>query len=475
MTPNTGCCRQPADRQVEPPSTHRYAAAAAGRGAIAATGLGFALLLPAGETVAQTALAAQLETGPDIACVGTRGYGVACLKSGAWMRWTRSGGELASDFVYAIAACRGRILVSAGRWLHELDRTGHGAMHRIPGGPARRIACDPTGGYWTTANRMLAKWTGRTWRRYDIDTVLKAARAGWVESMSVDRNGSPWVVAGGRIAARFDGNRWMQFTANSGLPARWRLTGVHTGLGGRLWLAHDLGLALRKGNGWENTAGPGSARVFADAPDGALWLGYLDRVTRFQDGFWTRYRIAGHAKGLVSGDDGRLWAATRYGLGVHDGKGWHWRRMANSELPSNDLAGIAVLGAGSRLPPPLAKPPGSLTFRLVGESGKALAGARVDLCAAPPGRVLRSARSPCYSRPFARSSKTDGSGRVSFDGLPPADYYPAILPQNGVRWLIGFSAGRTRVAAGQHRDAGDLRLRAADNGAPTPRPVPGPN
>ena len=410
-----------------------------------------------------------------MACVGTRGYGVACLKGGAWVRWTRHGGELASDFVYAIASCRGRILVSAGRWLHELNGAGHGAMHRIPGGPARRIACDPTGGYWTTANLTLAKWTGRAWRRYDIDTVLKAARAGWIDDLTVDRNGNLWIVAGGRIAARFDGNRWMQFTAKSGLPARWRLSGVHAGRGGRLWLAHDLGLALRKSNGWENVAGPGSARVFADAPDGALWLGYLDRVTRFQNGFWTRHRLRSDVKGLAAGNDGRIWAATRYGLGVHNGKGWHWRRMANSGLPSNDLAGVAVLGAGSTLPPPLTKQPGGMTFRLVRESGKALAGARVDLCAAPPGRVLRGGRSPCDGRPLALRSKTDGSGRVSFEGLPPADYYPAILPQNGVRWLIGFSAGRMRVTAGRHRDAGALRLRNAGGKAPTPRPTPAPD
>lgn len=453
------------------PLAHRNAATAAGCAAIAAAGFGF-VLLPAGGPLAQTAPVAPQKTDGDIVCVGTRGYGVACLRAGTWVRWTRNSGELASDFVYAIAACDGRILVSAGRWLHELDSKGRGPMHWTPGGPARRIACDPTGGYWTTANRTLSKWTGRTWRSYDVDTVLKAARADWIESMSADRNGSLWVVAGGRVAARFDGNGWMRFTAKSGLPARWRLTGIHAGRGGRLWLAHDLGLALRKGGGWENIAGPGSAHVFADPPDGALWLGFLDRLTRFKDGFWTRHRIAGHAKGLAAGDDGRIWAATRYGLGVHDGKGWHWRRIANSGLPSNDLAGVAVLGAGSTLPLPLAKPPGGLTFRLVWESGKALTGARVDLCAAHPGRILRGGRSPCRGRPLARSSMTDGSGRVSFEGLEPADYYPAILPRNGAKWLIGYRTGRMRVTAGQHRDAGSLRLHAAGAGALTPRPVP---
>ncbi len=450
-----------AGRQVQRFPTLKRIRFPAGVVAIAGAAIGIALPLPFGGATAQTATVARSEAGAGMVCVGTRGYGVACLRNGAWVRWTRKGTQLASDFIYAIAACHGRILVSAGRWLHELDRAGHGAMHWTPDGPARRIACDPKGGYWTTANRTLAKWTGRTWRMYNIDRVLKAARAGWIDDLAVERNGNLWVVAGGRVAARFDGNGWKQFTAKSGLPARWRLTGVHVGRGGHLWLAHDLGLALKRGGGWQNIAGPGSARVFADAPDGALWLGYLDRVTRFQDGFWTRYRLSGDVKGLAAGDDGRIWAATRYGLGVHDGKLWRWRRMANSGLPSNDLAGVAVLGTGSPLPPPLARPQGSLTFRLVSESGSALVRARVDLCAAPPGRVMRGGRSPCHGRPLHRISKTDAIGRVSFEKLPPADYYPAILPRDGRQWLIGFSPQRTRVAAGQQADAGILRLRAS--------------
>ena len=451
-----------AGRQVQRFPTLKRIRFPAGAVAIAGAAIGIALPLPFGGATAQTAPVARSEAGAGMVCVGTRGYGVACLRNATWVRWTRKGAQLASDFIYTIAACHGRILVSAGRRLHEFDARGRRAMRWTPGGHARRIACDPGGGYWITGDRTLAKWTGRKWRVYQTDAVLKAARAGWIDSFSVDRSGNLWVVAGGRVAARLDGSRdWKLFTAADGLPARWRLTGVHADRAGRVWLAHDFGLALRKGGGWKDIAGPGSAHVIADAPGGALWLGYLGRITHLQNNFWTRFRLDGHVKGLVAGDDGRIWAATRYGLAVHDGKRWLWRRMANSGLPSNDLAGVAVLGTGSPLPPPLAKPQGSLTFRLVSESGSALARARVDLCAAPPGRVMRGGRSPCHGRPLHRISKTDAIGRVSFEKLPPADYYPAILPRDGRHWLIGFSPQRTRVAAGQQADAGTLRLRAS--------------
>ena len=400
-------------------------------------------------------------------CVGTRGFGVACLKGGAWVRWTRNGGALDSDFVYAIAACHGRIVVSTGRRLHEFDGENRRLTHWIPGGPVRRIACDPTGGYWISGGRTLAKWTGRTWLSRSLDKVLTSARAGWIDDLAIERNGSLWVVAGNRVAARLDGANWRLFGAGAGLPARWRPTGVYAGRMGSLWLAHDQGLARRHGKGWANVAGPGGAHAMAEDPGGALWLGYYDRITRYRNAFWTRFTPGAPVSGLAADDSGRVWAATRYGLVVYDGGQWRWRRMANSALPSNDLAGVAALGRGSPLPPPLAKSSGSLAFRLVRASGRALANARVDLCAAPPGRILQGGRSPCRGRPLHRVSRTDGTGRVSFEGMPPAEYYPAVLPPEGERWLIGVSGRRTRVTAGRHSDIGTLRLRAGDEIEPS--------
>ena len=396
-------------------------------------------------------------------CVGTRGFGAACLKRGAWVRWTRNGGALDSDFVYAIAACHGRTVVSTGRRLHEFDGERRRLTHWIPGGPARRIACDPTGGYWITGGRTLAKWTGQAWLSHSIDKVLTSARAGWLDDLAVERNGSLWVVAGNRVAARFDGKDWRLFRAGAGLPARWRLTGVHAGGAGVLWLAHDRGLARRHGKGWANIAGPGGAQAMTEDRGGGLWLGYYDRITRYRNAFWTRFTLGAPVRGLAADDRGRVWAATRYGLAVYDGGKWRWRRMADSALPSNDLAGVAVLGGGSPLPPARTEPPGGLTFRLVRASGSALANARVDLCAAPPGRILRGGRSPCHGRPLHRVSRTDRTGRVSFGDLPPADYYPAVLPPEDERWLIGVSGRRTRVTAGRRSDIGTLRLRAADD------------
>ena len=428
------------------------------------------LALLAGATNAQSVSAVR-DTARDTersgrVCIGTRGFGVACLAGGAWTRWTAASGELASDFVHAIAACHGRIVVATGRRLSEFDGGRRLLMHWTPGSPARRIACDPAGGYWITGGHTLAKWTGRTWILYRIDEVLNAARAGWIDGLAVARNGNLWVVAGNRVAARFDGKDWHLLRGGAGLPARWRPAGVHAARNGSLWLAHDRGLARRDRNRWMNFAGPGSAHVMAETLDGALWLGHYDRITRYRDQFWTRFAPAAPVKGLAADDSGRIWAATRYGLGVYDDGQWRWRRMADSALPSNDLAGVAVLGAGADLPRPLAKPPGRLAFRLVRQGGGALANARVDICAAPPGRILQGGRSPCRGRPLHRISETDATGRVSFGDLPPADYYPAVLPPEGERWSIGDSGRRTRVTAGRDSDIGTLHLRAVvDTGA----------
>lgn len=437
---------------------------------LVAVGL-LAAVLPSGPAAAQSPTTkkptkpAVSGTGtPDMACLATRGYGVACLVNGAWVRWTKKGGHLASDFIYTIAACHGRILVSAGKRLHEFDDTGRRAVRETPGGHARRIACDPKpGSYWVAGGRTLANWTGKTWRTFRMDALLKTARAGWVNDLSVDSNGHVWVVASGRIAARFDGKDWTLFTADKGLPERWRLTGIYAAPDRTIWLAHDRGLARRDGDSWRSIPGPGSAHVIVGDKQGALWLGYYGRVTRFRDKAWKRHWLKSAVKGLAVSDDGRLWAATRFGFAVRDGNRWLWRRMEDSGLPSNDLAGVATLGKGSALPAPLVKEAGSLKLRLEWDSGESVAGARVELCAAPPGVVLRSGRSPCNGQPHRQVSKTDPAGAVAFKGLPPANYYLAILPFDGPQWLISFSARRTRVTAGQNLDIGTWRLRAAEH------------
>ena len=79
------------------------------------------------------------------------------------------------------------------------------------------------------------------------------------------------------------------------------------------------------------------------------------------------------------------------------------------------------------------------------------------------GQGSARGRSPCHGRPLHRVSKTDAAGRVFFGELPPADYYPAVLPPEEERWLIGDSGRRTRVTAGRHSDIGTLHLRAVDN------------
>ena len=62
-----------------------------------------------------------------------------------------------------------------------------------------------------------------------------------------------------------------------------------------------------------------------------------------------------------------------------------------------------------------------------------------------------------------RVAATDTAGLVAFRDLPPANYYLAILPQDGPQWLISFSARRTRVTAGLALDIGTWRLRASEH------------
>lgn len=121
--------------------------------------------------------------------------------------------------------------------------------------------------------------------------------------------GAAW-IAGSGGSARFDGTTWQLFPPGEHPPAQ-EITSLTADQTGQLWAA------------------------FAQPYQGAAY---------FRQGSWQPFAcpIPGPPSNLVRGavldDDGRLWFATKQGIGLTDGKTW---QIMTRELPSPNIQTIA--------------------------------------------------------------------------------------------------------------------------------------
>ncbi len=141
----------------------------------------------------------------------------------------------------------------------------------------------------------------------------------------VDANDDVWVaVAGGLL--RYDGSSWTAYRASSSdLPADYVFDVAAEPSGDAVWVATEDGLARFDGTTWtvydESDGMPADViTTVTVAPDGDVWAGAFD---------------------------GQSWPY-HGGLGHFDGTTWTSYTTANSPLPHNQVAAIAV-GADGRV------------------------------------------------------------------------------------------------------------------------------
>lgn len=398
----------------------------------------------------------------DFACMGSRGFGVSCIRDSRWTTHTKASGALSSDYVYDMASCGGKILVAASKAVHVFDGTTWSKPNFLPSGLARHLSCDPAGGYWVASDTHLAYWDGKAWKLVDTGTLLNDQTGKYINGLAAGPNGSAWIVAGGRIAALYKDGRWTVYREGRGFNRRLYLSHILVGRAGFVWLPHPGGLTRLDGS-WKTIAGPGTAQAIAQTPNHALWLVNGLRLTRFRNDTWRTLTAPARINAVAAGADNRVWTATTFGLGVLAGTTWTWRRMNDSPLTSNNLSAVAVVGNGGVLPTAQPQPTGSLTGRFEWDDGTPVAGARVQICGTPPAARTSGDRTPCADRPLLRSATTDATGRFDLRDVPPATYYVTLFPKGGRRWLVSYSLRRTRVGPGESRDSGIWRIQSRGN------------
>ncbi|MEO5331734.1 MAG: hypothetical protein H7839_06890 [Magnetococcus sp. YQC-5] len=117
-----------------------------------------------------------------------------------------------------------------------------------------------------------------------LSKVTTAYNPNYIISLEVDNDGIVWCGTWGGGLARFDGEKWTNFTTAEGLPSNFIFM-LRRDDKGTIWIGTSKGLARREGNGFKVLTmadGLFAENVFSLAAEenGTLWVGSFGGVAR---------------------------------------------------------------------------------------------------------------------------------------------------------------------------------------------------
>ena len=197
-----------------------------------------------------------------------------------------------------------RLWASTGEGLYRSTGLGPGLRFErqsMPAAPKRtgfyRFLADRSGGLWVGSTQGLYRWDGSRWARF---TTADGLKTNAVSHIAQTNDGALWIAYRepvGLSKLTFSGGRiQVQHVAGkASLPSDYALfLGLDSS--GRLWVGTDNGVAV-KGVGSEDAAGwtththedglvwdDCAANAFWADPGGAVWIGTLKGLSRYQPG-----------------------------------------------------------------------------------------------------------------------------------------------------------------------------------------------
>ncbi|MBI3698180.1 MAG: response regulator [Acidobacteria bacterium] len=339
--------------------------------------------------------------------VGMGGAGLArWIGSGQWESWTRAEG-LSSETVWAIRRdATGALWVGTGNGLNRQSR-GRNDWKRwteregLGGGQVRALVVSQDGAIWTGSNpggvSRLDPRTGLI-RRYGPKSGLAGDR---IYGLLLDAENRLWVSTRSGLFRSTPIHRPLWFERQI-LPLTDENEMFFQTLldhQGRLWVAASRGLALCERGAWTRFTtqdGLKTNRVayLAEAPDGALWVGYreahgISRVTfpggRLRAEHFSQKNGLRSDQAIFLGVDaaGRVWYGSDNGVDVLEGGNWrHYGRsdgLVWDDCDGNaffaDAGGVVWIGTSRGLshfrplenPLPKVPPPVVLTSVQLGD------------------------------------------------------------------------------------------------------------
>lgn len=196
-------------------------------------------------------------------------------------------GGLPNDWVYGLAEGKDGIIWVAtegglarfrdGQWKSWNHKNGLGADYALVKDDIQ-FKSDPS---------QTSQHHARQKEEMGLQNVDVAYNPNYIVSLAVDREGVVWAGTWGGGLARFDGQRFRNYTVADGLPGN-HVFMLHYDRKGRLWIGTNNGLALRQPDGkfkvMNTHDGLFSNVVFAmdTGEDGTLWVGSYGGVARIR-------------------------------------------------------------------------------------------------------------------------------------------------------------------------------------------------
>ena len=205
----------------------------------------------------------------------------------AWQTFTveNTGGGLPNDWVYGLdigvngevwfATEGGLALFQDGQWSNWNHEDGQGA-------PYEMVKDDNT---FNTDPATMSSHHARQKQEMGLQQVDTAYNPNYIVAMEVDKNGTVWVGTWGGGLARFDGEKFTNFTVKDGLPSN-HVFMLHEDRNGALWVGTSNGISQVENDqfGERLTIHDGlfSNTVFSmeTQPDGTFWVGSFGGVAR---------------------------------------------------------------------------------------------------------------------------------------------------------------------------------------------------
>lgn len=405
-------------------------------------------------------------TDPGIACFATLTEGLNCLTAaGEWLLLTTENSDLAGDIIDDMITCNDQIYMANNNGITTFDGNTFNNIegdwgYSSPSG----LACDANGGLWVTYFGGVGYYDGNTWTNYEASENLATGEeaSDLVEDVVIDSDGTVWVVSSNAIAS-YDGANWTIYQNGQGLSERYFFNDIIIDNDGRPWAIASSEILQFDGTAWNVIDSEFfSMENAAITADNRILIGtFSDGIAVYDNGSWRSASLVdgisnATVRDVAVDNNGRVWAATRWGLSIFDGTTWQNYRMDTANLIDHDLHTIAVVNGGPTLPEPLSKKPGAITGNIT-EDDAPLANATVELCIETLGFSF-SGETPCSDQQRFFTTTTNADGTFTFEEIPVGLY--AIVVETSTGWAqletdFGYSE-RIPINEGETTDVGQL-------------------
>lgn len=226
-------------------------------------------------------------------------------------------------------AAEGKYLWCAGEVLYRYDTTLgtwrlFGRDDGLPENALNRIALDSMGNKWLgTEDRGLWSFDGSEFRAFEME-IPSAPDS--ISVLMIDPNDRVWFAKQWAKALWVsDGQMSWFYDENSGLKGR--VKSITYGPGDTAWCATGEGVYRLDGDAWTEIGIGDYSEVFADSP-GTVWaVDLVGVVSRYVGDAWVSSSVPGASlftrpTGFSEGPDGAIWLGTLHGMARFDGEKW---------------------------------------------------------------------------------------------------------------------------------------------------------